>query len=89
MSQWEYLVKEFILRDRSLAGERKHYEGDEFAAHERSECGNQLQAHLDELGKDGWEVFNVEWSDNNLSAGSQWRLNDAQYRIWAKRRAEE
>ena len=88
MSQWEYLVKEFILRDTSLAGERKYYDGDEFTAHERSACGNQLQAHLDELGKDGWEVFNVEYSDNNRRQTGQWVLNDAQYRIWAKRRAE-
>lgn len=74
MSQWEYLIKEFSLK--------RAYKGE-------PEFGSQLQVYLDELGRNGWEVFNVQSHSRDVRSNYMNHLKEADYRVWAKRRSEE
>ena len=63
MSQWEYLVKP--LRRKTPLREHPDFEV-------------QLQSHINQLGRDGWEVFHVQANDRTPDTVT----------VWAKRRAE-
>lgn len=104
MSEWEYAIKEFKLRSFDSQGDPEKFtvsgstspdeaqlleeSGDEAFITKLSDFGETLQAFLDELGEAGWEVYHIERRDKKKA----WLSNigkEVDYRLFAKRRAEE
>lgn len=105
MSQWEYVVKEVRLsgtkddepEGMEAAGSTLPDRAKELweAGKERniwslSVFGNRLERQLEQLGKAGWEVYHIERLENKRANESDTNpMYEVNYRLFAKRRAEE